>query len=166
MMNQRSLALLVLLPLSHAAVFAGGTDQRQIAWNDLSAILAKNVRIVMPDGTRIEGKAVALESDALAVQVTKTTNVNDYPKGRLLVPRATLQAFDIHRPTFYWRVIGVFVGAVGGAVAGVGISATHFGRTSSGGPVAATAAAVVVPVAGYYLGKRADQRVTTYVLTK
>ena len=165
-MNKRLLAAFFLLLLCSAPIFAGSADQRQIAWSDLPMVFDQNIRIVMPDGTRIEGKAVALESDALAVQVTKTTNVNDYPKGRLLVPRATLQAFDIHRPTFYWRVIGVFVGAVGGAVAGVGISATHFGRTSSGGPVAATAAAVVVPVAGYYLGKRADQRVTTYVLTK
>jgi hypothetical protein len=165
-MNKRLLAAFSLLLLCSAPIFAGSADQRQIAWSDLPMVFDQNIRIVMPDGTRIEGKAVALESDALAVQVTKTTNVNDYPKGRLLVPRATLQAFDIHRPTFYWRVIGVFVGAVGGAVAGVGISATNFGRTSSGGPVAATAAAVVVPVAGYYLGKRADQRVTTYVLTK
>jgi len=165
-MNKRLLAGFFLLLFFSAPIFAGSADQRQIAWSDLPTVFNKNIRIVMPDGTQIEGQAVALETDALAVQVTKTTNANDYPKGRLLVPRATLQAFDIHRPTFYWRIIGVFVGSVGGAVAGVGISATHYGRTSSGAPMVATAVAVVVPVAGYYLGKRADQRVTTYVVTR
>jgi hypothetical protein len=165
-MSKRSLAVLSVLLVSGASVFAGSTDQRQITWNDLSMILQKKLQIVMPDGTRIEGKALAVETDALALQVTKTTNANAYPSGTLLVPRATLKAFDIQRPSYYWRVIGVFVGSVGGAVAGVGIGATHFGRTTSGGPWAAGAAAAVVPVAGYYLGKRADQRVTTYVITQ
>src|SRR5436190_202347 len=73
-----------------ASAFAQGVGQRQIAWNDLPVIFNKNIRIVMPDGTRIEGKATELEADALAVQVGKTTNENAYPKGRLLVPRATL----------------------------------------------------------------------------
>ena len=165
-MNKRFLPAFFLLSFFSAPIFAGSADQRQIAWSDLPTVFNKNIRIVMPDGTQIEGQAVALETDALAVKVTKTTNAKDYPKGRLLVPRATLQAFDVPHTTYYWRVVGVFVGAVGGAVAGVGISATHYGRTSSAAPVVATAVAVVVPVAGYYLGKRADQRVTTYVVTK
>jgi len=164
-MNKRLLAAFFALLFS-APIFAGNADQRQIAWSDLPMVFNKNIRIVMPDGTQIEGQAVALETDALAVKVTKTTNANQYPKGRLLVPRATLQAFDIPHTTYYWRTVGVFVGVVGGAVTGVGISATHFGRTSSAATGLATAVAIVVPVGGYYLGKRADQRVTTYVVTR
>jgi hypothetical protein len=162
-MNKRLLAAFSLLLLCSAPIFAGSADQRQIAWSDLPMVFDQNIRIVMPDGTRIEGKAVALESDALAVQVTKTTNVNDYPKGRLLVPRAMLQAFDIRNPTYHWHVIGTVLGTLAGVVAVVGIAIVGGGSDVSPG---AWAAGGAIPVAGYFLGQRADQRVTTYVLTQ
>src|ERR1700746_1472338 len=114
-MNKRLLAAFFALLFS-APIFAGSADQRQIAWSDLPMVFNKNIRIVMPDGTQIDGQATALEIDALAVKVTKTTNAKEYPKGRLLVPRATLQAFDLPHTTYYWRMVGVFVGVVGGAV--------------------------------------------------
>jgi hypothetical protein len=162
-MNKRLLAAFFVFLFS-APIFAGNADQRQIAWSDLPMVFNKNIRIVMPDGTRIEGKAVALETDALAVQVTKTTNANDYPKGKLLVPRATLQAFDILNPTYHWRVVGTTLGTLAGVVAVVGIAIVKGG--SGDIPVGAWAAGGAIPVAGYFLGQRADQRVTTYVVTQ
>jgi len=161
-MNKRLLAGFFLLLFFNALLFAGSADTRQIAWSDLPTVFHKNIRIVMPDGTRIEGKAVALETDALAVQVTKTTNGNDYPKGRLLVPRATLRAFDIPNPTYHWRVLGTVLGTLAGVVAVVGISIVKGGNDI---PVGAWVVGGAVPVGGYFLGQRADQRVTTYVLT-
>jgi hypothetical protein len=162
-MNKRLLAAFFLLLFYCAPIFAGSADQRQIAWSDLPTVFNKNIRIVMPDGTRIEGQAVALESDALAVQVTKTTNANDYPKGRLLVPRATLQAFDIRNPTYHWRIIGTTLGTLAGVVTVVGVAIIAGG---SDFPLAAVAGGAAIPVAGYFLGQRADQRVTTYVVTQ
>jgi len=162
-MNKRLLAAFFLLLLCSAPIFAGNADQRQIAWSDLPTIFNKNIRIVMPDGTRIEGKAVALETDALAVEVTKTTNPNNYPKGKLLVPRATLQAFDIQNPTYHWRIIGTTLGTLAGVVAIVGIAIIAGG---SDFPAAAAAGGAAIPIAGYFLGQRADQRVTTYVITQ
>lgn len=159
-MNKRLLAGFFLLLSVNALLFAGSADTRQIAWSDLPTVFHRNIRIVMPDSTRIEGKAVALETDALAVEVTKTTNVNDYPKGRLLVPRATLRAFEIPNPTYHWRILG----AVGGLVAGVG-ALIGFAFATNGNGVA-WAGAAAFPVVGYFLGQRADQRVTTYVLTQ
>ncbi|HCC58321.1 MAG TPA: hypothetical protein DEQ47_13895 [Solibacterales bacterium] len=156
------LAGFFLLLFFNALLFAGSADTRQIAWSDLPTVFHKNIRIVMPDGTRIEGKAVALETDALAVQVTKTTNGNDYPKGRLLVPRATLRAFDIPNPTYHWRVLGTVLGILAGVAAGVGIYvATDYNHDG-----AAWAGGAAIPVVGYFMGQRADQRVTTYVLTQ
>ena len=161
-MNKRLLAAFFVLLFS-APIFAGSADQRQIAWSDLPTIFNKNIRIVMPDGTRIEGKAAALETDALAVEVTKTTNPNNYPKGKLLVPRATLQAFDIQNPTYHWRIIGTTLGTLAGVVAIVGIAIIAGG---SDFPAAAAAGGAAIPIAGYFLGQRADQRVTTYVITQ
>jgi hypothetical protein len=161
-MNKRLLAAFFLLLFFSAPIFAGSADQRQIAWNDLPKIFNKKIRIVMPDGSRIEGKAVAIETDALAVQVIKTTNANDYPKGRLLVPRATLQAFDIRNPTYHWRVVGVVLGSLGCVVA----AAVAILANSSDVSAPALVAGGALPVAGYFLGQRADQRVTTYVVTQ
>jgi hypothetical protein len=107
---------------------------------------------------------VALETDALAVVVAKTTNINDYPKGRLLVPRATLQAFDIRNPTYHWRVLGTVLGTFAGIVVVALIALAQSGASDT--PVGAWVAGGAIPVAGYFLGQRADQRVITYVVTQ
>ena len=131
-------------------------------------IFNKNIRIVMPDGTRIEGKATELEADALAVQVGKTTNENAYPKGRLLVPRATLKSFDIGNSTHRWRVIGTAMGYTGGIAVGalMGLAASGIGARDGVAAGVAIAGVGGVTVAGYYWGRQVDRRVTTYVVTQ
>jgi hypothetical protein len=142
---------------------ASGKEQRQITWDGLSAIVGQKVKVVMPDGARIEGTATALEVDALVVEIDKTSNKAAYPRGKFLVPRATLRAVDIDRPTVKWRIVGVAVGV--GIGAALGLLAKGAGSSGLGGLEAAFGVgAVAVPVAGYFMGRAADRRTITYVI--
>ncbi len=144
-----------------APATAGPPQQRQITWSGLSDIVGEKVRITMPDGARIEGKAMDVEPDALVVDVRKTANPSLYPKGRLLVPRATLRAFEINHPTQHWRLV-----STGLAVLPALILVLIAGSLGGGGRAAAIGGAAGLPAVAYLLGRAADQRVTTYLITQ
>jgi hypothetical protein len=161
-----ALGLLLMLGWGVPRAEAEHREQRQTTWEGLSIIRGQTVRIAMPDGARIVGRATALEVDALAVEIRKTSNKAAYPKGRFLVPRATLKAVEVEHPTIRWRIVGI---AVGGSL-GAFLAILANGLASSGlqtrHPVvaAATAGAVCLPVGGYLLGWAADRRTITYVI--
>src|SRR5580658_7633109 len=116
--NAIGMALLAALVWGAPRSAAGAVDERQTNWAGLSVVVGQRVRVLMPDGTRIEGKATALEVDALAIEISKTSNRKTYPKGRFLVPRATLRAVDVvQHSTIYWRIICTALGGGIGAVA-------------------------------------------------
>lgn len=143
-------------------------EQRQIKWEDLSAIVGKKVRVVMPDGARIEGKATRLEPDALAVDISRTTNKAAYPKGTFLVPRATLKTFDVSHPTKQWRIVctaaGGALGLFLGVEAAIGIGGLFGNRNNGQAEGAFAALAIGAPILGYALGNAADRRTITYVI--
>jgi hypothetical protein len=167
MADKRWVAIGLLLMLSWGAprAAAESREQRQVTWEGLAAVVVGHTaRIVMPDGARIEGKATGVEVDALAMEIHKTTNKATYPKGKFLVPRATLKAVDIERPTGHWRLVGAGVGGgVGAVLVIVAVALDGFHPKNPVEP-ALVAGAVAVPVGGYFLGRRADQRTVTYVI--
>jgi len=168
MVDKRWVAIGLLLMVGWGAPRAAAESrlQRQTTWEGLAVVVGHTVKIVMPDGARIEGKATGVEVDALAMEIRKTTNKTTYPKGRFLVPRATLKAVDVDQPTRRWKVVGLGVGGVvGAALAVLAISIVKDGF-QTGHPVEAAlfAGAVGVPVGGYLLGRRADRRTITYVI--
>jgi len=166
MADKRGIAigLLLLLGCGAPRAAAESREQRQITWEGLAVVVGHTVRIVMPDGARLEGKATGVEVDALAMEIRKTTNKTAYPKGKFLAPRATLKTVEMDRPTGHWRLVGLAAGgAVGAVVAVLGYELRGFnsgGRWEAGG----FAAAVAMPVGGYLLGRRADRRTITYVI--
>ena len=158
------ISLLAMLGWGTPRAAASGKEQRQIKWEGLSALVGKKVKVAMPDGARIEGKATGVEVDALAMEIHKTTNKTNYPKGKFLVPRATLKAVDMERPTGHWRLDGVGVGGGVGALVAVLAYELRGFRAGNRWEAALMAGAVAVPVGGYLLGRRADRRTVTYVI--
>jgi hypothetical protein len=161
------ISLVILLGWGPARADAASKEQRQTTWEGLSAVVGQKVRIVMPDGARIEGQAKRVEADALAVEIHKTSNKAAYPKGIFLVPRATLRAVEIDHPTFRWRAVGL---AIGG---GLGILSAYFAHASTSGFIRSStlegvfaAGAVVLPIGGYLIGRPADRRTITYVIAQ
>lgn len=161
-----AIGLLLMLACAAPRLVAESREQRQITWEGLTVVVGHTVKIQMPDGGRIEGKATSVETDALAVEIHKTTNKTNYPKGRFLVPRATLQAVSMERPTGHWRVVGLAAGGGVGAflvVLAVALRGFHSEHPLEAGLISG---AVAVPVGGYLLGRRADRRTITYVIAQ
>jgi len=158
------MAMLALLIWGTPREAAAAVDERQTNWAGLSVVVGQRVRVLMPDGARIEGKATGLEVDALAIEVAKTSNRRAYPKGRFLASRATLRAVDVVQPsTKYWRIVCT---ALGGAIGYVALrGAINAAKASeTGGEVGLGALGVGLPVAGYLIGNAADRRIVTYVI--
>jgi hypothetical protein len=119
----------------------------------------------MPGGAVITGKATSVESDALVVDVKKTSDRTAYPKGVVRVPRATLHRFEMQTKGKVGRAVGTPVGFVvgfaGGIGAVIGIQGGLFGDKNQG--AAATALigiAAAGTVAGYFLGNSIDKQWT------
>jgi len=160
-----AMGLLLVLGCGAPRLAAESREQRQTTWEGLSVVVGHTVKIVMPDGARIEGIATGVEVDALAMEIHKTSN-KTYPKGKFLVPRATLKAVDMERPTGHWRLVGLAVGGGVGAVLVVLAVDLRGFHTRHPIEAALITGAVAVPVGGYLLGRRADRRTVTYVIAQ
>jgi hypothetical protein len=156
--------IVVLLALAGLPVHAA--EPRQMSWNDLSSLTGRNLRIVMPDGAVISGKATGVEAEALVLDIRKASQPAVYPKGEFRVPRASLKAFEIRGKSVHYRIIGTTLGSLaglaGGAVAAWGIA------WNDNRPHAAAAAFVGIwgggTAGGYLLGNAADRKTTTVVV--
>jgi len=166
MADKRCVAIGLLLVLGCVAprVAAESREQRQTTWEGLAVVVGHTVKIVMPDGARIEGEATGVEVDALAIEVAKSSNRKAYPKGRFLASRATLRAVDVVQPsTKHWRIICTALGGGIGYVALRGaINLVKSSNTGAGAGFGALGAGL--PVAGYFIGNAADRRIVTYVI--
>jgi hypothetical protein len=164
------ISMLAMLVWGMPRAEAAGKEQRRIKWEGLSALIGKKVRIVMPDGARIEGKATALELDAFAVEIRKTSNPAAYPRGKFLVPRATLKAVDVNHPTKQWRILctaaGGALGLFFGVEAAIRVGGILGGRHNASANAAFVSLAIGTPIAGYLIGSAADRRTITYVIAE
>jgi hypothetical protein len=156
----RALALLLAVPL-----LADAAAPIHVKWEGLTVVVGKTVSIAMPGGAVITGKATSVESDALVVDVKKTSDRAAYPKGVVRVPRATLHRFEIETKGKVGRIVGTPVGCVVGVVVG-GFSAVVIGGglfSNNRPDWAVTAFAGITAagtVAGYFIGNSVDKHWT------
>ena len=156
----RSLALLLAAPL-----LADAATLMHVKWDGLTVVTGHTVSIAMPGGAVITGKAASVESDALVVDVKKTSDRTAYPKGVVRVPRATLHRLEMQTKGKVGRAVGTpvgfLVGGAGGVGAWMGIQGGLWGNENQGAAAAAligiTAAGTV---GGYFLGNSIDKQWT------
>jgi hypothetical protein len=156
----RLLALLLAVPL-----LADAAAPIHVKWEGLTVVVGKTVSIAMPGGAVISGKATGVESDALMVDVRKTSDRTAYPKGVVRVPRATLHRFEMETKGNGGRIVGTAVGFVVGAGAGFGAALLIEGgplndNNPTGAAVAWIGIAAAGTVAGYFLGNAVDKHWT------
>ena len=160
MNRARSLALLLAAPL-----LADAAALMHVKWEGLTVVTGNTVSIAMPGGAVITGKATSVESDALVVDVKKTSDRTAYPKGVVRVPRATLHRFEMQTKGKVGRIVGTPVGFVVGFAGGIGavlgIQGGLFGDKNQGAAAAALIGlAAAGTVGGYFLGNSVDKHWT------
>jgi hypothetical protein len=148
-----------------APLLADAAALMHVKWEGLTVVTGNTVSIAMPGGAVITGKATSVESDALVVDVKKTSDRTAYPKGVVRVPRATLHRFEMQTKGKVGRIVGTPVGFVVGFAGGIGavlgIQGGLFGDKNQGAAAAALIGlAAAGTVGGYFLGNSVDKHWT------
>jgi hypothetical protein len=154
------LALLLAVPL-----LADAAGLMHVKWEGLTVVVGKTVSIAMPGGAVITGKATGVESDALVVEVKKSSDHSAYPKGVVRVPRATLHRLEMQTKGKVGRIVGTTVGGVVGFAGGFGAAFGIEGGLLSNNHDAAAGTALIGitiggAVVGYFVGNAADKHWT------
>ena len=112
--------LLLLSALCPKRLLAANHKEFELAWSELSPlILGHEVALVLPDSTRLRGDVIAVSEDTLKLDVTKTSNRAEYPKGQANISRAAISAIDVNNKVGKsGRVIGRTTGGVAGTILG------------------------------------------------
>ena len=154
---------LFLLP---ALALAAGHQEIQLAWSDLSSlIVAQQVALVLPDTTRIRGRAIAVLPDALELYVAETSNRRLHPKGQVTIPRSTVSQIELRerRRRNFGEMVGGIAGLFGGASAGLGLGLLMPCSDLSCLPPAmlmAVGGAVIGTIVGSHAGRDFDWKIT------
>jgi len=143
------------------------SDQIQVSWSELPGlIVGKEISLVLPDTTHVQGMALAVHADALILDVEKTSDSRSHPKGQASIPRSSVSVIERkERNAKIGAMVGSLVGGLGGAALG-GRAAWSSG--SRCGPGTCGTAVVVGVLAGgggggvlgYFAGRHFDHNVT------
>ena len=150
------LTLPLTVPMAAQTAPPTGSNKKaiQLHWSELAAaVVLKRVAVGTPEGLRVEGQVIAVEPDALRLQVKK---------GETRIPRASVTTIDLRQKRIRGRIIGT---VAGGALGLAGVVAVVFacwhGCPHEGRADAAIFAVLIgTPVAGYFLGNWADRKNT------
>ena len=151
--------------ISIALIFCGSllaANSEERTWNELQGLTGRDVQLVLARGAVVEGELVAVEPEALILQVKRTSDKAAMPKGRASVPRKEVKVLGVRRSGKKFRVIGT----IAGAWFGLGLGSYAALRTDSAGAALATLAGVGggLTTLGYFLGDAGDHRLTTIVI--
>jgi hypothetical protein len=165
----------VILPLlALAPLLVAGQPPTQ-SWSDLAQAVQPDwtIRVVLPDGTAVDGKPARFEPEALTMRVFHTSNKSLHPKGEISIPRAQVKVVEIRTNRHKGRLLGTLIPVGAGIGVGVGIAAsTLSGPPSLAQGIAAGASlgiglgvAAIGGTAGYFIGRSADRRFERVTVT-
>ena len=150
-----------LLPATAAA-----ESPKQLTWDAFAARLdvGSAIRIVLPDGTLIEGKPGVFRPEALDLRVYKTSNRRAHPKGLTTIPRETVTVVEIRARRWKGRLIGTLVPVgLGAGMVGGGLSQSLegplYGLLAAGGLTMGLGGP-----GGYFIGRAFDRRFEQFVI--
>jgi hypothetical protein len=136
----------------------------ELKWSELGPrIKGHNVELMLPDGVLLKGEVKAVREEALVLNVRRTSNSQAYPKGNAVIPRTSVSELSLKESRGKWgRSVGVSLGGLTGAAGGY--AATTYANSGPDSAAAFLATFLVITgagaLAGYFLGRSADTRVT------
>jgi hypothetical protein len=127
-------------------------------WSEILIVVGHNVGLSLPDAY-VEGEALAVTSNALELDVEKTSNAAAYPKGRVTIARSLVSVIRLRKgdgraPRVASQTIGQ-AAVVGGLAAGFG----GFGsRNGIRGSLKSAGVQIGAAALGSAIGRRLDDR--------
>jgi hypothetical protein len=142
-----------------------------LGWDELgAAVNGKTFYTVLQDGTRVDGRAIAVQPEGLRTTVRKSTN-SAYAKSKeVVLPRESLSAIQVQHRGWKWKVLIPIAGFFAGAVIG-GLIGTAADHKSCFIICDGTAIGVLVGGAGgvglgLWAGHQADRQYTTITIKR
>jgi len=161
-MNRKScVAMLTTVLLACQSMAMAESGAIELKWSELSFhIQGRDIELALPDGTSLKGEVEAVREDALVLNVKKTSAAAPHPKGNAVIPRDSVSTLLVKESRGKWgRKIGVALGSITGATLG-GYAAATNADSSAAGLSTFLVITGAGTLAGYFLGKSADRRVT------
>ncbi len=88
MANGIVLKLGLLLGVGNALLLGASAREVQAKWGELAPLVTdRKVALVLPAGTHVQGKVLAVEPEGLRMKVTRTSGRKALEKGERLIPR-------------------------------------------------------------------------------
>jgi hypothetical protein len=160
----RSVALSVAALMLSTAVPVQAKEDLRVSWLDLPAFTnGKTIALVLPDGSNLQGKVIGAEASQLIFKVSKTSNVQSYPKGNVTIPRASVRSFSMNRSGALWKAVGSVIGLGAGLAVAVPVNA-YSHNEGDGAPLAVALIIIVPVVLGFLIGRSADKKTVTVTL--
>ena len=159
-------AILLVMLLCAGPASARDPVRLQLKWTDLgSRIVNRKVALTTPDSVSIEGRVTGVEANGLHIDISKTSNRKALSKGKQSVARQSVTALRITEYRKVGRLIGTFgaMGAAAGIVAAQSID-LYEGPAVILVPVMIAVGVIGAGIAGYFVGKSIDKRVTEIVI--
>jgi hypothetical protein len=157
-----TVALILLTTLSRRLAAAQVEIERP--WSEIPSVVGHEVALVLPDGTSIRGKVLAVQADALAMDVKKTSDKRLHPKGRTTISRSSISVIELRQMRRFriGRLVGGLAGWAGGVLLGyvIGGNAGHGEGAFASAGVGALVGGVGGAVLGGYAGGASDRRIT------
>jgi hypothetical protein len=166
------LSMLLLATVTVLGLSANGfASERQIEirWSELGAFLqggkliggGAKAMLMLPNGTIVEGQIAGVEKEQIALNVSKSSDKQAYPKGRVSIPRSLVTTIRLTQTKGYGRAFGTIAGLLGGAGLGTLVALSYDDQSAS----SAARAGVLglwagTTVGGYYVGRSLDRKTT------
>jgi hypothetical protein len=122
----------------------------RLRWNELAPlVVAQTVEVVLTDGTRLRGEALAIRDENLVLDWKKASKTKRYSKGNIVVPRSEIAGLTLIRyPGSMGRATGAVTGTLAGMTAGSAI------LYKADGSFAAVAGYLAASIGGGWAGHR------------
>jgi len=133
-------------------------------------LLDRSARIVLIGGERVSSTILAIDESALEVRSTRATKSWNTGNERARIPREQVRSVRFSgRMGSRGRLIGALAGGGGGAAVGLAVG---YGISGPSGPEQVMAPAVGVAIgvigflAGYFIGRSADEPAPEFVIER
>ncbi len=160
------LGFLALLCVSAGPAWSRDARQVRMKWGELGSRLPPGkISLMLPDGTHVEGKAVAVQRDGLLLHVTKTSNRAVQPKGDHLIPQGSISVLRVTEHRARGRLLGLIAGAgIAGGIAAASYPDLYEGTVLIVVPAVTAAGVIGAAIGGYYAGKALDTQITEIMI--